>query len=121
MNTLEHNEETKTAKEKTDSGLDENLAGMLCYLFGVITGVVFILIEKKNRFVRFHALQSIFLSIVVIILNTAFNMIPFLGFMFSILLTPVVLILWIVLMVNAYQGKIFKLPIIGDMVEKQLK
>ena len=107
-------------KGKTASGLDENLAGLLCYVFGFITGVIFLLIEKDNRFVRFHALQSIFVSVAIFVLNIALNLIPFLGFLLSSLLMIAALVVWIVLMVKAYQGQRFKLPIIGDMVEKQM-
>lgn len=103
---------------KTSTGIQANVAGLLCYLLGFITGIIFYLIEKENKFVRFHALQSIitfgFLSIVAIILPV----IPILG----ILLFPIVwlaqVVLWIVLMIKAYQGEEFKLPVIGDMAEK---
>ncbi len=113
--------ENETKRGKTSNGLDENLAGLLCYLFGFITGIIFLLIEKDNRFVRFHALQSIFTFAALFVVSMVINVIPLLGLLFSILLMPVSLILWIVLMVKAYQGKWFKLPIIGDLVEKQLK
>lgn len=113
--------ENETKKGKTSNGLDENLAGLLCYLFGFITGIIFLLIEKDNRFVRFHALQSIFTFAALFVVSMVINVIPLLGLLVSILLMPVSLILWIVLMVKAYQGKWFKLPVIGDLAEKQLK
>lgn len=111
----------KGKKGKTSSGLDENFAGLLCYLFGFITGIIFLLVEKDNRFVRFHALQSIFTFAALFVVNMVINVIPLLGLLISILLVPISLILWIVLMVKAYQGKWFKLPIIGELAEKQLK
>jgi uncharacterized membrane protein len=121
MSALESNDEPKTAKGKTESGLDANIAGLLCYFFGFITGIIFLLIEKENRFVRFHALQSIFVSAAIIALNIVLNVIPLLGLLLSFIVMAAAFILWIILMVKAYQGQWFKLPIIGEMVEKQLK
>lgn len=117
----ENSKVSETKKGKTSSGLDENLAGLLCYLFGFITGIIFLLIEKDNRFVRFHALQSIFTFAAIFVVSMVINVIPLLGLLISVLLMPLSLVLWVVLMVQAYQGKWFKLPIIGELVEKQLK
>jgi len=121
MSELETDDRPNAPQGKTSSGLDENVAGLLCYVFGIVTGVIFMLIEKENRFVRFHALQSIFVSAAIIVLNIAVNLVPLLGMLISFLLSAAAFILWIVLMVKAYQGQMFKLPIIGDMAEKQLK
>ena len=117
QNVTPHSSPEKT----TGSGLDQNLAGLLCYLLGFITGIIFLLIEKDNRFVKFHALQSIFISVAIFIVNMVLSVIPLIGWLVSLLMSPLILILWIVLMMKAYQGKMFKLPIIGDMVEKQMK
>ncbi|WP_163582639.1 DUF4870 domain-containing protein [Gracilibacillus saliphilus] len=107
-------------QSKTSTGLDQNVAGLLSYLVGFVTGIIFLLLEKENRFVRFHALQSIFVSVLLIVINTVLGMIPLLGWLVNILIAPLTLVLWIVLMVKAYQGQYFKLPWIGDMVEQQL-
>jgi uncharacterized membrane protein len=105
---------------KTSSGMDQNVAGLLCYVAGWITGLIFFLIEKENRFVRFHAMQSIItfggLTVVFIVVG----MIPFLNLVLVPILAILQLILWIVLMVKAYQGQLFKLPVIGDMAEKNI-
>ncbi len=116
----ENNEEEAANSTKTSSGLDQNIAGLLTYVAWFITGIIFLLIEKENRFVRFHALQSIFVSVGFMVLYVLSGMVPFLGWMVGLILTPVQLILWIFLMIKAYQGQYFKLPWIGDMVEKQL-
>ncbi|MGN8647685.1 DUF4870 domain-containing protein [Gracilibacillus sp. HCP3S3_G5_1] len=116
----ETEEQKSDQQTKTSTGLDQNVAGLLSYVAGIITGVVFLLLEKENRFVRFHALQSIFITIVAIVLNTVVGWIPFIGWLLGLLLYPLELALWIVLMVKAYQGQYFKLPWIGDMVEQQL-
>ena len=110
---------------KTSMGLEENLAGVLCYVLGWITGIVFLLLEKENKFVRFHALQSIAtflpLTIIIWIFQWSFFWVPFLGGAIIGLLWVLWLILWLVLMFKAYQGEMYKLPIVGDFAEKQLK
>jgi len=109
-----------TEEIKTSTGMNQNVAGLLCYLAGWITGLIFFLIEKENRFVRFHAMQSIitFGSLTVIFMILGF--IPFVGWMLMPILAILQLILWVVLMVKAYQGQLFKLPMIGDMAEKNI-
>ena len=107
-------------------GLTDNLAGALAYVT-FIPAIVFLVLEpyNKNRFIRFHAFQCLFLtgtfvalSIVLGILGT----IPFLGWA-TVLLWPLIslagLVIWIILVLKAYQGQTFKLPVIGDMAEKQ--
>ena len=107
-------------------GLTENVAGALAYAT-IISAVLFLFIEpyNKNRFVRFHAFQSIFFGVAWIVLWVAleiFGHLPFLGWA-SLLLWPLIslagFVLWLILVFKAYQGQKFKLPIIGDMAEKQ--
>jgi len=102
----------------TDMGLQPNLAAMLSYLVGVISGVIFYVIEKKNKFVRFHALQSAILFGGILVLNIMLMFVPIIGWMFSMLLWLLSIILWIILMIKAYQGEWFKLPVIGEIAEK---
>ncbi len=105
---------------KTSSGMDQNVAGLLCYVAGWITGLIFFLIEKENRFVRFHAMQSIITFGGLTVLFIVLGMIPFLNLLLVPILALLQLVLWIVLMVKAYQGQLFKLPMIGDMAEKNI-
>ncbi len=109
---------------KTSMGLEENIAGVLCYVLGWITGIVFLVLEKENKFVRFHAMQSIatFLPLMVIawIINLIFMWIPFISWAISTLIWILVLILWLILMFKAYQGEMYKLPIVGNFAEKQI-
>lgn len=114
------NESEEVEKKKTSSGMDENLAGLLCYLAWFITGIIFLIIEKENRFIRFHALQSIIVSVILFVINIVLTAIPLIGWAIGLLLTPLYIILWLFMMWKAYQGKMFKLPIIGNMAEKQL-
>lgn len=109
----------KPSQIKTSTGLDENIAGLLCYLAGVFTGIIFLVIEKENRFVRFHALQSIFVFVVLLVVNIVLGMIPLIGWLIGVLLSLISVALWIILMLKAYQRKWFKLPFVGDMAEKQ--
>ena len=107
-------------------GMDPKTAAGLSYLGIWVTGIIFFLLEKQNRFVRFHAMQSIifFGGIVVldIILGIAGGFAP--GILalglgcVSWLIGLAAFVGWIVLMINAFQGKYFKLPIVGDYAER---
>jgi uncharacterized membrane protein len=119
---------------KSSTGLDSNIAGLLCYLFGWVSGLIFFLIEKEDKFVRFHALQSLLLSGVLIageiifsVLGFIFGIIKIIGLIMGIILGLASIVLWIgffiisiIAMIKAYQGEKFKLPIIGDIAEKNV-
>ena len=107
--------------EASSTGLDRNLAAALAYLGAFFTGIVMLIIEKKNRFVRFHAMQSTVCFFGFFVLSIAINSFPLLGpFVFAFILFPAVVIIWLVLMFKAYHGEMFKLPVIGDFAEKQI-
>jgi uncharacterized membrane protein len=112
---------SKKGKNKTELGLEENIEGLLCYVLIWVSGLVMLLIEKKNKFVRFHAIQSIVVFLPLYLIGMIFATIPFIGGMISYLIYTIILILWIVLMIKAYQGEKFKIPIAGDIAEKQIK
>ncbi len=99
---------------------NENVLGAVAYLLGFITGVVLLLVEKKSRFVRFHAMQSTILFGGLFILNIALGFIPLLGWLVGFLLSLAAFVLWLVLMWKAFQGEMYKLPKIGEIAEKQL-
>ena len=114
------------------AGLDENMACALCYLLGLLTGILFLVLEpyNKNRLIRFHAFQSIFLNIAWIAVFIALSIvsmvllpIPFLGAMLSIILhlgaSLGLFILWLMLMYKAYNRERWVLPVIGPLAEKQ--
>jgi uncharacterized membrane protein len=113
----------------SSGGLTQNVAGALCYPVGFITGILFLLLEphNKNKFVRFHAFQSIFLSVAAFILSIVMNMFLVimpgalwaLWGMIAFLVQLAILGLVIFLIVKAYNNERFKLPIIGDLAEKQ--
>jgi uncharacterized membrane protein len=116
------------------AGMTNNVAGLLCYILGVVTGVIFLVIEpyKNNRFIRFHAFQSIFFWVVCVgfwmiwswlIVGMFFatgglGMLGFIGLLFT-LIRLAMLAAWIFLMYKAYNNEEFKLPIIGDLAAKQ--
>lgn len=106
--------------EKTSTGLAANVAGLLCYVLGWISGLVFILIEKENKFVRFHAMQSIVTFGALTIVSIIISFIPFIGWILGWLISILGLILWIMLMIKAYQGQRYKLPWAGNFAEKQV-
>jgi len=103
---------------KTSIGMQPNMAALLSYLLGWITGIVFYVVERENKFVRFHAMQSIITFGFLLVLTIVLGFIPVIGVIFIPILWIVQTILWIVLMIKAYQGEQFKLPVIGDMAEK---
>lgn len=104
--------------EKT-TGLSKNMAATLCYVFGWISGLIFLLIEKQDQEVRFHAVQSIIvfgaLHLLSIILDASLIGIPLIPLIYL-----ASLVLWILLIIKAYQGEQYKLPFAGDLAEKWL-
>ena len=103
-------------KDRSSTGLDENVAGFLCYLLGFITGIVFLIVEKRSRFVRFHAKQSTIAFLGLFIIKLILSPIPLL----NLLIFPLwvlALILWLILMVKALRGERYRLPIVGKWAE----
>lgn len=108
-------------------GLTDNMAGALAYVT-IIPAIVFLVLEpyNKKRFIRFHSFQCLFFAVAWIVLWIALAFIghiPFLGWAVAVLLYPLIglagLVIWIILVLKAYQGQMFKLPVIGDMAEQQ--
>jgi uncharacterized membrane protein len=104
--------------EKTSHGMDENLAGALTYGLGWITGALFLVTEPTNRFVRFHAWQSVFVFGVLSIAWFVSVSVVFVGWLIAfVIIPPLSLFLWLFLMYKAYQGERYKLPFAGDFAE----
>jgi uncharacterized membrane protein len=122
---------------KSSTGLDENIAALLSYIFGWVSGLIFFLIEKDSRLVRFHAMQSILFNVLIIVVCIVLWIVTFvlvmiasqlpgmLSGLISLIATLVwvalwigVLIGWIMCLVKAFQSQYFKLPIIGNFAEK---
>jgi len=122
---------------KSSTGLDENVAALLSYIFGWVSGLIFFLIEKDSRLVRFHAMQSLLLSVVAAIIgigiwilsillffivamasSTLASLLSMLLGLLGFVVVIALLIAVILCLVKAYQGQYFKLPIIGNFAEK---
>jgi uncharacterized membrane protein len=112
-------------------GLSDNVAGMLAYIT-IIPAIIFLVVApyNTNRFIRFHSFQNIFLCvaaiaiwIVLFVLSMVASVVPIVGhivvFLLGLLVWLGFLIIWILLLIKAYQGQMWKLPIIGDLSEKQ--
>ena len=105
-------------EKKTSTGLQENVAALLSYVGWWISGIVFLLLEPDNKFVRFHAMQSIVTLGFITVAGWVLSFMPVVGDWISRVVWGIGIALWIVLMVKAYQGAKYKLPVAGDLAEK---
>jgi len=107
--------------EKTSTGLEANLAAALSYLVGFVTGIIFLLVEKDNKFVRFHAMQSTLVFIGILAIDILLQIVPLLGALVVIFIViPASAALWLFLMYKAYQGEEFKLPLVGQIAAERI-
>lgn len=112
----------------TSMGIDPKLAGLLAYLLGVISGLIIFLIEKEHQEVRYHAAQSIIVSVALIAANIAvgiISIVPVVGWIIGLVGSLVLglggLALWIYLMIQGYQLNHVRLPVAGDMAEQWVR
>ncbi|MFC6724280.1 DUF4870 domain-containing protein [Halobium palmae] len=133
--------EERMEADETSTGLDPNVAGALSYVLGIITGLVFFVLEDENEFVRFHAAQSIVFSVAVFAVSIVFSLLGallpilfigdafatgglltgLLGLVFglgSLVVTLAFFVAWVYLMFRAFQGKRTKLPVVGSFAER---
>jgi len=112
------------AHQPTSTGLAQNVAGLLSYVLGPITGIAFLVLEKENRFVRFHAAQSVAVgvalivaSIVLSVLTSILAFIPILGWLIAFVagvgFSLLTFALWLLLMYKAFQGEEWEVPLVG--------
>jgi uncharacterized membrane protein len=109
----------------TQSGLSENVAGLLCYVLGWVTGLIFYFIDKRP-FVRFHAAQSIVVFGGLMVIRIVLSMLFVaggaaglsLGFGLLTLVSILGVVLWILLMIKAYQGEKFRIPLAADLADQ---
>ncbi|MCD6382935.1 MAG: DUF4870 domain-containing protein [Thermoplasmata archaeon] len=120
----EEAEKPKEGPKESVFGLDENIAGALAYLGTFITGILLLLMEKENRFVRFHAMQSVVIFLpLIIIINILEYVLYYTCFAWLIvwLLVLLFILVWFLGMWKAYNGEYFKFPIVGDIAENLLE
>jgi len=110
--------EKLTELGSTSTGLSPNTAGLLCYVGGWISGVILLVLEQRNRFVRFHAIQSIITFGTITVAGILLGLIPVVGVAFSSIIGIVGFIVWIIMIVKASNGEWYKLPWAGDVAEK---
>lgn len=122
---------------KSSTGLDENIASLLAYVFGWVSGLIFFLMEKSSQLVKFHAMQSILLNVLVGVIAVVISIVlwilililgqvsgalagivSLLSFLFWLIFSVAVLIAWVMCLIKAYQGQKWKIPFIGDFAEK---
>ncbi len=99
-------------------GLVPNVAALLCYLGAWVTGIIFLVLEQHDNNVRYHALQSIIVFGTLTVAGILLSQIPLLGSFLGAIVGILAFVLWIVLMVKAYQGERYHLPVAGDIAEK---
>jgi uncharacterized membrane protein len=102
-------EEREQEKQQSSTGLEENVAAFFCYLLGFVTSIIFLVLEKKSSFVKFHAKQSSITFLGFFVILVIVGRVPVLGLLVWIL----TLIVWVFLMAKALQGKRYLLPIVG--------
>jgi len=111
-------QEKQTAQAGTSTGLSPNTAALLCYVGIWISGIIFFVLEQKNRFVRFHAAQSIVVFGTITVAGVILGLIPVVGDAFSTIIGIIGFIIWIIMIVKASSGEWYKLPWAGDVAEK---
>ena len=101
-------------------GLTDNVAGMLAYIT-IIPAIIFLVMEPYNRskFIRFHSFQCIFMWVALVVIHIVLMWVPVIGWAVSGLVSLAALALWIILLIKAYNGQMWKIPVIGDIAEKQ--
>ncbi len=105
--------------DKSSTGMEANVAAGVSLIAGWITGLIFFLIEKESKFVKFYAIQAIGLSLSMFVFGI-FNIIPVLGQIVFAIGAVAVMVLWVICLINAFTGKIFKIPFIGNFAAKQV-
>ncbi len=108
------------AQAPAAGGLQDNVAGMLAYIT-FIPAIIFLVMEPYNRskFIRFHSFQCIFLAVALFAIHLVLLFIPLIGWLISMFVSLAALALWIVCLIKAYGNQMWKIPVIGDLAEKQ--
>ncbi len=109
-----------TPNQRSSTGLEANVAGAVAYLFGFLSGIAFLVLEKDSTFVKFHAMQSTIVSVGWIVGQVILTAIPLIGWVLLLPWWIFGIVLWVWLMLKAFQGERYKLPWVGDLAEQQV-
>ena len=107
--------------EPSSTGLDATLAAALSYLLGPITGILFLLVETRSLYVRFHAMQSTLTFLGLFVISVASGVLPLIGWLISTAASVLGFVLWLLLMVKALQGERYMLPLVGEMAQERTR
>jgi uncharacterized membrane protein len=131
--------EGRNAHDPTSTGMSGRTEALLSYVLGWFSGLIFFVIERKNRFVRFHAAQSFLffgsafvLLLALRLIGYLISIIPFIGgalaFVVNLVLSPATFIIailvglvWILLMIQSYRGNTVRLPFFGNYAESMVE
>ena len=113
-------EATGTDLGRSSTGMQPNLAAVLSYVFGFVTGLIFFLVEKENQFIKFHAIQSMGFSVATAVFSFIVMVIPVVGGFMLVLLQIAMVVVWVICMTKAYHGEWYRLPVLGDFAAKQV-
>ena len=97
------------------------LAGLLSYLLGFVSGIILLVLERKSSYVRFHAMQSTLTFIALFVIQMVSGFVPLIGWLIHLVTILATFVLWIVLMVKAFQGERYQLPIVGEVAEERAR
>ena len=111
--------ETEDTGPASSTGLEPRLAAVLSYLFGFVTGIIFLVIERDSQYVRFHAMQSTVTFISLFVIRVVAEVVPLIGPPLEWIANIVGLGLWALLMIKAWQGERYMLPMIGEMADER--
>jgi uncharacterized membrane protein len=102
-------------------GLPTNIASVLAYAFGAVSGIALLMLEREDRVVRFHAWQSTLTFIGALLLSMLLTSFPVFGWLLNLAFTAGIIAVWVLLMFKAFIGEQFKLPYVGEIAERQIR
>jgi uncharacterized membrane protein len=101
--------------------MSENIAALIAYLFGWLSGLIIFLVEKESYFVRFHALQSLLFFGGMSLILGVLGRIPVVGWVIAVIGGILTFVFWIIGMVNAFRGELYRFPVVGDFAARQIR
>jgi uncharacterized membrane protein len=114
---IDSEQKQKAAENESSLNLPQNIAAMLCYSVFWITGIIFLILKKKDKLISFHAIQSIVVFGGLTIISGCLSWIPYVGGFIGVFIGCLIFVLWVVLMVKTYHGECYKIPVAGDIAE----